>query len=147
MALGNVPVEDDECLARMVLIKKHVVEDAQTGQLVPTPEAFLPYKHVELSVIRHRELTEDELWKIGREVVAEREAGDTFGRKFTLLGRGDIYALDAREQSLDAVPAEGPGLPRNHADIVGWPPEKAAQLLRAVKLAEKAKFVATPPAV
>ena len=146
MALGDVAVEDDERLARMVLNDKWVRKDARTEELTLTPLAFLPYSRVELSVIRHREITAAELWEIGREVSAMREAGDQFGRKFPLLGRGDFSARDAREQKLDVMPVEGMGLPRNHADVVGWPPEKPAQLMRAIEIAARAKFVA-PPAV
>ena len=139
MALGDVPVEDDEILARMILTAKYMRKDARTEKLTPKPEAFLPYKHVELSVIRHRDLTEGELLEIGREVAAKRD--------LPLLGCGDFSARDARAQNLDAVPAEGPKLPRNHADIVGWPPEKPAQMLRAAQIAALATFVAAPAIV
>lgn len=136
MALGDIPVEDGERLARMILTGKYVRKDARTEKLTPKPEAFLPYKHIELSVIRHRDLTESELWEIGRVVAVKRER--------PLVGRGDFSARDARAQSLDVVPAEGPDLPRNHADVVGWPSEKPAQLLRAVEIAAAAIFVAAP---
>lgn len=137
MALIDVPVEDGERLARMILTERHVRKDARTEEVTPKPEAFLPYKHVELSVIRHRDLTEGELWKIGHEVAAKRER--------PLMGRGDFSARDARAQNLDVVPAEGPELPRNHADLIGWPPEKPAQMLRAAQIAAVATFVAAPP--
>jgi len=119
----------------MVLTEKHVRKESMTLK----PEAFLPYKHVELSVIRHRDLSEEELWDIGREVAQER------GRP--LVGRGDFSAKDARLQNLDAVPAEAPGLPRNHADIIGWPPEKPLQMLRAAEIAALAVFIPTPHAI
>lgn len=131
----------------MILTGKYVLKDAKTGKCKPTPQAFLPYSRVELSVIRHREITETELWEIGRDISAKREAEDKFGRKFSLLGRGDFLASDAREQKLDVKPAEGLGLPRNHADVVGWPPEKPAQLMRAVQIAARATFIATPATV
>ena len=139
MGLGDVPVEDGEQLARMILIEKHLRREKD--KVTAKPEAFLPYKHVELSVIRHRELSESELWEVGRDVSAKREAGDQFGRKFPLLGRGDFSARDARAQNLDAAPAEGPELPRNHADIIGWPLEKPAQMLHALKIAAVSSFV------
>ena len=142
MALDDIPVEDGERIARIILIEKWVDRE----NMKPRPEAFLPYKHVELSVIRHRELTEGELWEIGREVSAMREAGDKFGRRFPLLGRGDFLARDARDLKLDVKSAEGSGLPRNHADVVGWPPEKPAQMMQAIKIAARATFVA-PPAI
>jgi len=149
VSLADVPVKDDERLARIIMVKKHVWE--KEGRFFAEPEAFLPHSRVELSVIRHRDLTEDELWNIGRDVASMREAGDKSGRKFPLIGRGDILArdartltLDGRTQILDVKPVEGDGLPRNHADIVGWPPEKRRQLLLAAKLAAVAVFVAAP---
>lgn len=145
MGLGDIPVEDGERLARMILSEKHVRRER--GKVAAKPEAFLPCKRVELSVIRHRELSESELWEVGREVSAKREAGDQSGRKFPLLGRGDFFAQDARAQNLDAVPAEGPELPRNHADIIGWPPGKPAQMLRAVKIAALATFLEMPSTI
>jgi hypothetical protein len=142
VSLADVPVEDDERLARIIMLKKQVWE--KEGRFFAEPEAFLPYSRRELSVIRHRDLTEDELWNIGRDVAAMREAGDKFGRKFPLIGRGDFLARDARTQNLDVKPVEGVGLPRNHADVVGWPSDKAAQLLHAEELAARAVFVAAP---
>ena len=142
MGLSDIRVEDGEQLARMILSERHVRRERD--KVTAKPEAFLPYKHVDLSVIRHRDLSESELWEVGRDVSAKREVGDPFGRKFPLLGRGDFFARDARAQNLDAVPAEGPELPRNHADIIGWPSEKPAQMLRAVKIAAAASFVETP---
>ena len=147
MALADVPVENDEHLARMILTDKYVVKDTKTGKQKPKAEAFLPFSHVTLSVIRHREITEPELWEIGREVSSKREAGDKHGRKFPLVGRGDFLARNAREQKLDVKPVEGLGLPRNHADVIGWPSEKPAQMMRAIQLAACAIFVATPSRV
>lgn len=140
MTLGDVPVEDDERLARMILTEKHVRKESMTLK----PAAFLPFSRVELSVIRHRDITEAELWKIGLSVSAEREASDVSGRKFPLLGRGDFLARDVRELRLDVKPAEGSGLPRNHADVIGWPPEKPAQMMRAIEIAARATFVPPP---
>jgi len=54
----NVPeVEADEVVARFILEKK--LWAAKTGK--PKHRLFLPYKHIELSVNRHRECTEDEI--------------------------------------------------------------------------------------
>lgn len=128
----------------MILTDKHVRKDARTGKRTLTPLAFLPFSRVELSVIRHRAITETELWAIGREVSVMREAGDQFGRKFSLVGRGDFIASDARKHKLDVKPVEGLGLPRNHADVVGWPTDKPAQLLRAAQIAATATFVEAP---
>ena len=93
------------------------------------PKLFLPFKHVELSVNRHRESSEEELWKVGG-LVAE-----TRGR--TLYGRADIVAIKCREEPLDVVPKPLPDNP-NHADIVGFPEKKEDQLSLAQKLASHA---------
>jgi hypothetical protein len=140
VVLADVPVEDGERLARMILTERWV----NRANMTPKPLAFLPYSLVELSVIRHREINETELWEIGREISVMREAGDQFGRKFPLVGRGDFLAQDVRELKLDVKPVEGEGLPRNHADVVGWPPEKPAQMMRAIQIAARAAFVPTP---
>jgi hypothetical protein len=122
-------VADDEKLARTVHSQRLVRAADQTVK----PEVFLPYRRVELSVIRHRELTDASLWEVCRVVAAMRNQ--------PLLGRADILALDARKESLDVYPNEGGGQPLNHADIVGWPPEKPSQMMKAVQLAAKSIFV------
>jgi hypothetical protein len=131
VSLRDLPVDDDERLARMIHYRKHIKQDKFVKA-----DAFLPYKHVELSVVRHRELSESEIWEIGRHIAALRE--------LPLLGRGDISAIDARNENLNVVPAEGPDLPKNHADIVGWPGDKPTQMLRAAMIAARATF-ARPP--
>ena len=121
-------------LARIILTERHVKTDPETGARTPKAEAFLPYKWVELSVIRHRELDETELWEIARGIAELRQK--------TLIGRGDFAARSARARGLDVVPAEGAGLPKNHADVINWPAEKPAQLLLAAEIASAAEFVA-----
>ncbi len=62
------PVELDETVARFVLASKAsrlVFEDGKAK-----PQLFYPYKHVELSVNRHLNCTEDEIWQFGRGVVS-----------------------------------------------------------------------------
>jgi hypothetical protein len=136
VALGNVAVEDAEFLARVILTERYVRKDLKTGVRFPKPEAFLPFKMVELSVIRHRELVEGELWEICLDVATKRAR--------PLVGRGDSLAFAARAQKLDVVPSEGPDDPRNHADVVGWPPEKAAKMSLALEIAAGASFAAGP---
>lgn len=132
--LADVPVDDGESLARFVLFDGHVRKSDRTLRA----EAFLPYKHVELSVTRHRDLKEGELWALGEAVAHRRER--------PLTGRGDILARTARSNSLDVVPHEGPGKgDRNHANIINWPPEKPAQMVRALELAASATFVSRLP--
>lgn len=124
--LAGVPVADDERLARYVMVKEYVRAD-RTVRF----EAFRPYKYVDLSVSRHRDLREDELWSLGEAVAAQ------FGKP--LLGRADVSASDARGIGLDVLSDEPP---RNHANITGWAAEKSAQLSHAQSLAAAASFVA-----
>lgn len=128
--LAAVPVADKEQLARFVLFEKHVRRSDGTIKA----DAILPFKHVELSVSRHRGLSDGEVWMLGRAVAGQRAR--------PLVGRADFSALVARQQSLDVVPSEPP---RNHANVVGWPPEKPAQMIRALEIAARATFTATPP--
>lgn len=129
--LAAVPVQDDELLARFIVIEKYVRAD-QTVRF----EVFRPHKYVELSVLRHRDLSETELWELGAGVAAE------LGKP--LLGRADLHASDARAVNLDVKPDEPP---RNHANIVGWAAEKSAQMSHAQALAAAAgKLVPAPAA-
>jgi hypothetical protein len=130
-----VPVEDDELVARFVLTRKHL---PKSGGGVKA-EALLPFSRVELSVTRHRNLSESELLEIGNEVAeGRRQKG---GRAFPLVGRVDFLALVPREQGLDVIPAEGFDLPKNHADVVGWPAEKSAQMSLAQEIAAKSALL------
>ena len=133
--LANVPVGDEELVARFVLVEKHVKKDGPKPYI--KAPAFLPFRHVELSVTRHQGLAENELWALGQDVAN--------ARAMPLVGRGDISARTARAVSLEVEPSEGPGKgARNHANIVGWPSEKAAQLVKALVLAAAADFVRAP---
>ena len=129
--LATVPVGNDERLARFIVVEKYV----RANQTVRF-EAFRPYKYVELSVSRHRDLSEDELWSLGAEVAAK------IGKP--LLGRADLRAAAVRAVRLEVKPDEPP---RNHANIVGWAAEKSAQLSHAQALAAAAgKLVPAPAA-
>lgn len=128
-SLAAVPVADEERLARFVLTERHIRKTDGTVRA----EAFAPFKHVEMSVTRHRDLSEEELWAMGRQVAE--------ARTLPLLGRADFLASEAHEQNLDVKPAEPP---RNHANVIGWPPEKPAQMIRALEIASRATYIANP---
>ena len=112
---NNVPsVEQDEILARYVLEKKLVYDKDKSAK----PRLFYPYRHVELSVNRHRDCTDNEIWHFGFGVAKFR------GKK--LHGRCDISVADCTFDSLSVVakpiknhPMGVPDNP-NHADIVGY---------------------------
>lgn len=129
MAAGQRAISATEKLARFVLFRRH---RANAAGVVP-PEAFLPYKRVELSVTLHTDLSDKRLWGCGRCVAIKRN--------LTLYGRADISAETAVSNGLALVYAEPP---RNHVNIVGWPAEKAAQMSYAVRLAATAVYFAAP---
>jgi len=118
-------VDDDELLARYIVNSNEYRKSDHTIK----PKLFMPYKLVALSVNRHRESNEQEIWKIGSQVAEERNR--------TLYGRADITALSCRIEPLEVQPEPLPGNP-NHADIIGYPSKKEDQQSLALKLAEAA---------
>jgi hypothetical protein len=130
---ANVPaVADSEPLSRYV---------TQSGQFRPSdhtvkPDLFIPHPRQELSVTRHLDTTEVEVWAIGHNVAT------TLGRK--LYGRADIQASHCRIDSLQVTPKPLPQNP-NHADIQGWPIPKQDQKSIALRLAASAsRFIPRP---
>ena len=101
--------------------------------------AFVPHPRDELSVTRHRDATESEVWDAGRGVAEFRRQ--------TLHARGDVVANAFLEMglSLRADPVvDHANLPDNpnHANVTGWPKEdKGRQRLLALEIAAQAKLV------
>ena len=125
---SDIPsVAPDEVLARYVLYSRHVRED-----LTLRPEAFIPHPYEELSVTRHREATENEVWSVGDDVAKET--------KRTLHGRGDVTANRFLAQQLRVI-AKPVARNPNHADVSGWPKEKYIQKLMAQEIAKHAKYL------
>jgi len=116
--LAAVPVSPEEKLSHY-LFRKELRADGTVKA-----EAVVPYPHEALSVTRHRELSEEEIWECG-EVVANKQ-----GR--TLFGRADFLAAGLPE----GLKAQTSDPPRNHADILGWPSERSSQLAQAQRLSE-----------
>jgi hypothetical protein len=142
----DVPdVEDDEMLARFIVagqstrsLRKYVRENNTVK-----PQLFLPYKRVELSVNRHRDCDEGEIWDFGQAIAAYRE--------MAFYGRSDIAVVSCTFDKLSVVakpirnhPQGVPDNP-NHADIVDFPAAKEDQLSLAEKLAAKATDRQAPP--
>lgn len=130
--LAEVSVDDGERLARFVLDKRCLPKDGDGVNA----RALLPYSRVELSVTRHRDLSEPEITAAGEFVASERTEKEN--RQFELIGRADFQAQDARKEKLNAVADEPP---RNHANVIGWPLEKSAQMAIAMELAARCSFV------
>lgn len=137
---SSVPVvQADEMLARYVLYSKHI----RNNQTI-RPEAFMPHPHGQLSVTRHLNATEGELWEIGTTIAALR--------KRDLYGRGDVEASAFLERGL-AVEADpildGSKLSpnANHANVSGWPhDDKGKQKELALEIADMATL-AIPPRI
>lgn len=119
---SSVPdVEETEVLSRYVLQSRHFRNDK-----TPRPELFIPHPYQDLSVTRHRDATENELWQVGQDVAQQ------IGK--TLYGRFDIQAKDCQVKPL-IVKAKPLKNNPNHADITGWPPSKQDQKELALKIA------------
>lgn len=135
----NVPdVEPDETLARFILSGRHIRSSDDTIR----PDAFVPHPRDELSVTRHRDATESEVWDVGRAVAKVR--------KLTLHGSGNVVADSFLERglALHADPiighASAPNNP-NHANVIGWPEnDRGQQRLLAIQIAARAKLVRPP---
>lgn len=128
------PVASDELLARFILHRSHLRQDWTVK-----PDAFIPHPWPNLSVTRHLQLSETELWNIARQVA--NQTGKT------LHGRADVRASDFERQTLRIDPApvlENP----NHANVSGWPLEKSAQKAIAQEIAHAAgKAREAPPSL
>jgi hypothetical protein len=126
------PIADIEMLARYV---------TQSGQFRSSDytvkqDLFIPHPRPELSLTRHLDATEAEIWEIGVDV------SNQMNRR--LYGRSDIQASCCNIDSLKVI--EKP-LPKNsnHADIEGWPSAKQDQKAIALKLAASASKLIQPP--
>lgn len=120
---SNVPdVEGSETLSRYVLQGKHFRNNDNTAK----PELFMPHPHQDLSVTRHRDATEYDLWEFGTEVARKRSK--------TFYGRFDIQAKDCEIGSLKVKASPLDDNP-NHADITGWPSSKQEQKALALEIA------------
>ena len=128
MFLRASRIADDEKLARFILFSKLIRRSDQTVR----PDAFIPHPYEELSVTRHRRLSDKKLWDIGKSVARKRPS--------KLYGRADIQAFQARKQNIDVVPRPL-WRNRNHACLVGWPLERAEQKAIAQEIVASASFV------
>jgi hypothetical protein len=132
------PVESDETLARYATYAKHI----RRGDNTARPEMFMPHPYQDLSVTRHREATEAEIWDAGKGVAMQMAK--------TLHGRCDINVSACQQNDLRVTAApiakkDGDGGNPNHANIIGWPAEKAAQKSIALELAASVIVSFLPP--
>lgn len=126
-----LPVADNEMLARYVTQSGQFRKDQTVKQ-----DLFMPHPYSELSVTRHLDASDKEIWAVGLDVSNSMEK--------QLYGRADILADKCRIDSLQVTEkpiAKNP----NHADIEGWPPEKQDKKAIAIKLAASASLLIPPP--
>ena len=131
----NVPaVEPNELLARYIFSDRHFSREnrrVKAGAFMPAPDGAI-------SVTRHREATQEEVWHVGETIARLRD--------MTLYARGDVLAATCASQQLNVEEAPIEGNP-NHANVVGWPmQDKARRKLIAGEIALAAKFVPLPEA-
>ena len=127
---GAIPaIDPEEVLARFVFSSRNVRADNSIKA-----DAFIPHPNNDLSLTRHRDATDIELWSEGQRI----------GIKTTrpLHGRADVPAIAFNAEGL-TVHAD-PDLPENpnHAIVLGWPTDKPAQKIIAVQIANKATYLA-----
>jgi hypothetical protein len=130
---GTVPpVDPDEWLARFIHYQRYIRQDWTVRA-----DAFIPHPYPDLSVTRHLQLSEAELWQIGRDVARHTSK--------TLHGRADVQVTFFQQQQLQVV--ADPVLPENpnHANVTGWPAEKPAQKIIAQQITAAASKVLAPP--
>ena len=124
-------VDSYELLARFILQRSHLRQDGTVKQ-----DAFVPYPWPDLSVTRHVQLLEKDLWSIGQEVARQTA-------KF-LRGRADVRASVFQQHQLRVLAAPAERNP-NHANVTGWPAEKPAQKIIAQHITEAAGRSLQPP--
>jgi hypothetical protein len=129
------PLRPRELLARFITASRWIRPDDTIRQ-----DAFIPPRDLQLSVTRHDDLSENELWAIGDDVAKKVLQNELA----TAHGRADVQLQHVLQQKLWAELAPIPGNP-NHVHIVGWPEEKSARKNRAQQLAAAAGKVVYPP--
>lgn len=121
------PIDGGEWLSRFILYKSHIRQDRTLR-----PDPFISHPHADLSVTRHSGIDEKTLWLLGESVA--RQTGKP------LHGRAETQGKSYQGKKLSVVLAPVVGNP-NHANVVGWPADKAAQKMLALKIATESCFL------
>jgi hypothetical protein len=123
------PHQDDvaasEQIARYILSKRYFKTTNRTVKY----GAYLPAPNGETSVYRISGLSEEEIWEIGQEYVANPSSR-------TLYARGDTPAYVIMKTGLTLVPETTPH--PLHANIVKWPSDKDEQKMLALEIVNEA---------
>lgn len=130
MNQNRVRISEEEPICRYLFQSNHY--SALNGRVKYS--AFLPLNG-ETSVFRIKNLTEEEVWEIGKTEVADR-------RNQPLKARGDVIASSIYIEGLSLEPETS--LHQLHANMINWPEVKSEQILIATKIAESAKLHINP---
>src|SRR5260221_8586455 len=125
---GALSVADSELLARFVTSSRWIRSSDNTVK----QDAFIPHPYPDLSVTRHKDLYQEQIWRIGIAIANARTVA--------LYGRAEIYCPSVRRPKLFVEPQPTPEN-LNHASITGWPLDKPAQKILAQELEAAAVFV------
>ena len=133
----NLPdIEPNELTARFIADKRHL--NRSTNPPTVKPNAYMPRKNEEgVSITRLVQITEAEIWAVGRSMAANRNPPRT------LRGRSDVLVATFQSQGLEVKPVPVDDNP-NHAEARGWPTLESDQLMIAKEIAAVAKFTAAP---
>lgn len=125
------PITSDEWLARFIHYQRYIRQDRTVRA-----DAFIPHPYPDLSVTRHLQLSDAELWRIGDDIARQINR--------SLYGRADAQVFVFQRQGLQVAPE--PVFPQNpnHANVSGWPAEKSAQKIIAQQVAAAASKVLPP---
>lgn len=142
---NDVPdIDGREELSRCVVYSKHIRAPKPDGSELGRvkPNAFVPHPYDDLSVNRHVQSTDAEIWLLCRNVALKQQK--------TLYGRATVLASDFQSKKLTIQPDpiradEDSEFPNpNHAIVVGWPAEKSAQIAIAQDIADSCRFSEPP---
>ena len=128
--VDNISPQED--LTRYLLSKNNFIPSKKRVK----SSAFLPPQNLKLSVFRIKDLSDENIWKIGTDKVANR-----INPPKTLHARADFMADVAISKGLQIIPDKRP---IRHANIVGWPEEKPKRKEIALELAANAHLEINP---
>ena len=133
----SVEIAPAEEFTRFIFTKNHFA--VQKGRV--KPNALMPMFNqesgrLETSIYRCTCLPDAEIWQLGRVHVEDPQSG----RLIKARGFGPFELVTSQELSLDV---NGEPFPI-HVDIVGWPEEKDACMMKATEVADKLKLELAP---
>ncbi len=121
-------IDPSEPLSRFILNKNDYRSDGTVRHRL-----FLPSpKTAQTSVFRIVGLSENAIWEIGDNEVAQKRKPP-----LSLIGRADISTQQVLKTGLHI---DVDDIPPRHANIIDWPIEPSAQRLIAMELAENAQL-------